>query len=323
MVSLIGGGFRWTPVARAAACEVPVAAGRGLPTAPAATPAAGAGIIQVEGTPKDATPASLPRATTGTPIATLPTAASSEVLTADLTAVSEALAACLSAGDAETVTTLADPRYLGQLFGSSVPLAAEDYIAIASELTPVPTRILRLENATQTAADRATATVTQVVGNQLLQDEWTFQRVAPGDRPANRNPWMIRSERSLPVTAPPDAGAIEVDIADTKYTLDTNRVTGPNVVLHGTNTTDVDHEMLVLKLTNGITTKDLLRAAGPDLPANAHFLGEVPIRGGHEADLVLVELDPGTYTIVCLFPNADGVPYLADGMEATFTVEKS
>ena len=323
LAALLIGGFLRAPAARAAACDVPVATERTLPAGPAATPAGGAGIIQVEGTPKNATPASLPPAPAATPIATLPATDSSEILTADLTAVSEAMAACLSAGDAKTVAKLGDPRYLGQLFGSSVPLAAEDYIAIGSELTPVPTRILRLENATQTADDRATATVTQVVGNQLMVDEWTFERVAPGDRPANRNPWMIRSERSLPVAAPRNASAIEVAIGDTSYTLNTNRVAGPSVVLHGNNVSGEDHEMLVLKLTNGFTTKDLLAASGPDLPANALFIGEIPLRGGHEADLVLVDLDPGTYTIVCLFPNADGVPYLADGMEATFTVEES
>ena len=65
-----------------------------------------------------------------------------QLLTEELTAVAESLAACLSEGDAETVTELAAERYLGQLFGSSVPFSRDDYVAIASELTPIPTRIM-------------------------------------------------------------------------------------------------------------------------------------------------------------------------------------
>ena len=62
-------------------------------------------------------------------------------------------------------------------------------------------------------------------------------------------------------------------------------------------------------------------AAGPDLPHQATYIGEQPVRAGATSDLVLVDLDPGTYTIVCLFPDAEGTPHLAQGMEATFRVE--
>jgi hypothetical protein len=91
------------------------------------------------------------------------------------------------------------------------------------------------------------------------------------------------------------------------------------VVLRGNNLAAEDHELLVLKFANGFTTDDLLRAAGPKLPEDVTWVGEIAVRGGREGDLVLVDLDPGNYTIVCLFPNANGVPYLADGMEATFS----
>jgi len=35
-----------------------------------------------------------------------------------------------------------------------------------------------------------------------------------------------------------------------------------------------------------------------------------------------VNLEPGSYTIVCLLPDASGVPDLANGMQATFTIQR-
>lgn len=317
MLLMTSAGLPWTPAARAAACQIPAAAGR-LPSVatPAATPVAASGVIQVaEQDSERATPAALPVVTNdATPVAE-PTATDA-ALSNELTAVAEAIAACLTEGDAETVTKLADERYLGQLFGSSVPLSAEDYIAIAKALTPIPTRIVSLDAVTQGDVDRATATVTQVVGNQLLTAEWTFERGANGD-----SAWKLRSERQLPVDAPRDAVTIGVEIDNTTFTLSRDSSDSENVVLQGNNTVSEDHELLVLKLADSFTTDDLLRASGPNLPQEAVYVGELPIRGGDEAALVLVDLDPGAYTIVCLFPNANGVPYLADGMEATFTVK--
>jgi uncharacterized cupredoxin-like copper-binding protein len=79
--------------------------------------------------------------------------------------------------------------------------------------------------------------------------------------------------------------------------------------------------MLLLRLASGYTTADLLRASGPDLPREVTFIGAATVTAGDEGDLVLVDLDPGEYTLVCLFPDPEGIPHLAQGMEANFTVE--
>jgi uncharacterized cupredoxin-like copper-binding protein len=244
-----------------------------------------------------------------------------ELLTEELTAVAESLAACLSEGDAETVTQLAAERYLGQLFGSSVPFSRDEYVAIASQLTPIPVRIVSLEDVTPSGNDRATALVTQIVGNQLLRAEWTFEPAPSGERRARENTWRLAGERQQPVSAPPGAAPIDVEIGDRSFTLDKGTVSGPDVVLSGTNDSDEDHEMLVLRLAPGFTTADLLRARGPDLPREVIYIGAATVRAGNEGHLVLVDLEPGEYTMVCLFPDPEGIPHLAQGMEAVFTVE--
>jgi uncharacterized cupredoxin-like copper-binding protein len=323
MAAFVAQGLDWSP-ALAATCDIPAAAGSSrdrLPaTASAATPTLGtrSTIIQVEGEdePELATPVS---ARVATPVQPAPDPAA--LLSAELTAVAESLAACLSAGDAETVTQLAAERYLGQLFGSSVPFSRDEYVAIASQLTPVPTRIISVEDVSPSGDDRATAVVTQVVGNQLLLAEWTFEP-APGDeRRARESMWRLAGERHMPVSAPPGAAPIDVEIGDRSFSLDERTVSGPDVVLSGMNASDEDHEMLVLRLASGYTTDDLLRASGPDLPREVTFIGAATVTAGDEGNLVLVDLDPGEYTIVCLFPDPEGIPHLAQGMEGTFTVE--
>jgi hypothetical protein len=302
---------------QSAACEIPAAQREAA--APAATPApAPDAVIQIEGSDA-ATAVAPPVATPATPAPLAPDPLAS--LTAELTAVSEALAACLSAGDAEMVTRLAAERYLGQLFGGSVPLPKADYIALATSLTPIPTRIVSLEDVEQSADDRAAATVTHIVGNQLMRAEWTFEHAPRAERRAGESPWWLAGERQMPAPPPRGAAIIDVEIGDRSFTLDETTVAGPDVVLRGDNVSAADHEMLVLRFAPELTTADLLRAAGPDLPPGVTFIGELPVKTGDQRDLVLVDLEPGTYTLVCLFPDAQGTPHLAQGEEAVFTVE--
>src|SRR5215207_2928036 len=196
MVPLVAQGLVWSP-ALAATCQIPAAVASSrdrLPATPGApTPmsAAGSSIIQVEG---EAEPAATAAASpVATPVQPAPDPV--ELLGEELTAVAESLAACLTAGDTETVTQLAAERYLGQLFGSSVPFSRDQYVAIASKLTPIPTRIVSLEDATPIGDDRATALVTQVVGNQLLRAEWTFEPAPRGERRAGESIWRLAGER--------------------------------------------------------------------------------------------------------------------------------
>jgi uncharacterized cupredoxin-like copper-binding protein len=322
MASFVAQGLKWSP-ALAATCEIPAAAASSrdrLPaTASASTPTSDTGfsIIQVQG--KDELAATPVAAIVATPVQ--PAADPAALLSEELTAVAESLAACLSAGDAETVTELAAERYLGQLFGSSVPFSKDEYVAIASQLRPIPTRITSVEDVTPSGDDRATAVVTQVVGHQLLRATWTFEPAPDGERRARESKWRLAGERQMTVSAPPGATPIDVEIGDRSFTLDTRTVSGPDVVLIGTNISDEDHEMLVLRLASGYTTADLLRASGPDLPREVTFIGAATVTAGDEGDLVLVDLDPGDYTLVCLFPDPEGIPHLAQGMEATFTVK--
>lgn len=295
-------------------CAIPDEQATAAPTATAASSPAPIIIAPVRrgvGTPvAESRPAATPVATAD-PLAPL---------TAELTEVTYALAACLSEGEAELVAALATERYLGQLYGGDMPLPRDDYLALAAELDPVPTEIRAITGVATDGDDRATAAVTSVVGRQLLVSRWTYRRAPEAEREEGQSRWQVDREEPLPFEPPTGTPELAVTIADYSFGLDETTVSGPDVVLSGQNSGDQDHELLVLRLDDGLTTQDLLRGTGPGLPDGVTYIGQATVPVAERVDLVLVDLEPGTYTLVCLFLTPDGIPHLALGMEAAFTV---
>jgi hypothetical protein len=134
--------------------------------------------------------------------------------------------------------------------------------------------------------------------------------------------WVVA--RAEPGTMTPASAPqmVDVQITENRYTLDTDTVSGETVQFNATNADAVDHELLVLRLEGDAKTSDLLTTPGPTLPKGISFIGQATIPAGAEGRLLLADLEPGKYAIVCLLQNEDGLPHLADGMETSFTVEK-
>ena len=316
-----------------AACAVPKAG------APARATEAGetkvqtsdGGVIEIGGAPTSVLPTVTPtRPATGAatplakPAATLPAAPSpgagnapdARNLGGELTATAQALGACLSAANAETVADLATGAYLGQLFYPGQTLSRDAFLASADQLLPVRTDVRKVENAKMDGPDKATAEVTQVVGNQLLRSRMGFVRPKAS---AGGAAWQVDREEPLAVAAPAGSQTLAVTLNDGAISLDQAQAKGPSIVLKGTNQSQQDHEMLVLNL-DGKSVTDLLRTAGPALPDFATYVGQATVPAGGTASVTLVDLAPGTYTILCLFPDQQGQPHAALGESATFTV---
>jgi hypothetical protein len=270
------------------------------------------------------------------------------VLQGDLDRVARALAACLSSGAHRTVAELATGRYLGLLAGTGGVLTPATYVALAQDLPLLPVGIRAIDAVRREEPDAASAEVVYVVANQLVHGRWAFV-AAPADPDAAGEPsapatdatdpdeaergtaeaaaervrWQVDDETPLPVAAPPNATRVEVELDEYEIELGRQRVEASEggLVLAAGNNGEREHEVLVLRLEDGADTEALLRQAGPRLPDGFVFAGQVTIPAGGQADLILVDLQPGRYALVSLLPDEDGVPDLARGMQAELRVD--
>jgi uncharacterized cupredoxin-like copper-binding protein len=102
------------------------------------------------------------------------------------------------------------------------------------------------------------------------------------------------------------------------------------------NADEAAHEAQIVKLKDGKTIKDVLadmksggeEAAAADIagdPDQQNYGTPALLYGHQRTEVVTDTMQPGTYGIVCFLPGPDGMPHVAMGMAAQFTVagEKS
>jgi len=91
---------------------------------------------------------------------------------------------------------------------------------------------------------------------------------------------------------------------------------GEDVVLELTNIGAELHEMNIFRLDDGATIQDFLGAFAPDAasPPPATPVGGVQGILPGESQLTSMDLDAGSYVLICFIPNAEGVPHVALGM---------
>lgn len=265
-----------------------------------------------------ATPAATPVMEGATPEASPAVAATAaDPLAQDLEAAATAIAGCLGDSQFDTLVLLTGDLYRGQLLGINEGLGATAFIDLAATLPNVAYQILSVEDASFADDTTATAVVTYELSHQVRTSTWEFSL----EEVEGETIWVLQSEAPMSPQIPAGATTVTVEIADNSYTLPEGNVQGPWVALQATNEDATDHEMLVLRLEGDATTETLLTSPGPNLPEGLTFIGQATVPAGGQGTLLLAGLQPGTYAIVDLFPNADGIPNLVDGMEVTFTVE--
>jgi hypothetical protein len=240
----------------------------------------------------------------------------SDVLARDLQAAATAIAGCLSDGQYETLVKITGDTYRGQLVGAGFPLTASEFTIVAEAMPDVPYQILRVENATLVSDTTATAEVTYELAHQVRYSTWEFEL----RQVDSKTVWALESETSMAPVAPANTDTLVVAIDSDGFSIADPTVSGPSVAIEATNSSDVDHEVLVLRLGPSVSTDDLL-AAGPSLPEGVTYIGQATVPAGGGGTLLLSGLQPGTYTIVDLLLNAQGLPNLSDGMSITFEVE--
>jgi hypothetical protein len=267
-------------------------------------------------------PASDTGAANGTPA---PVAAVDQQTEDDIRALVGSLAACLTDGDAASVAELVTDRYLGDAYGGGERMTKEDYLALAPSAPVVPVKVISVDQIGFTGDDTVTAQVITVQGNQLRTEEWTFlfrRNRQPSATPqaGGEGHWLVHQVAVRTSAAPQGAPEMKAVQSDYAIKLTPATVQGKDLVVTVQNTGKETHEFLALRLDSGASVDQLIRPTSDQFPANMHVIGQETVPSGETRTLVFVDLVPGTYTVVCLLPDADGVPHLALGETATFTV---
>lgn len=132
---------------------------------------------------------------------------------------------------------------------------------------------------------------------------------------------------ALAQSATPDASAYP----DVVYTSSEYKFEGPAQIQGGwvrvtlENSGKMDHHAMFLRLNDGKTPADLMAAAKTGIPGllsvSTSVGGPGSIAGGQKST-VIMNLEPGMYVVVCVIPDADGVPHMAKGMALPVEVTK-
>lgn len=296
-----------TPLASPAAgpCTAPELP-PGTPTPLEATPLA-------EGTPDpaaageavatEAATEAAPEAT-ATPVGT----PADPALTERIEAAADNLANCFNARDYLAVAALYTPGYLEAEFGVTNPY---DFPALVEGFGPPPIAVRSIDDVQALADGRVTSDTVVVIGNQIerTRDFWVEQ----GEHV------LLDVSADLPIEPP--AGATTVDVTTTDFAFQLSQVTIPagDLVLRGTNTGQYFHEIALARFPEGVEVSMAMMEAGS--PEGTEFFGGNGGPAGASFDVVLVGLEPGTYTLLCFVDEPDGVPHVAKGMIAELTIE--
>jgi uncharacterized cupredoxin-like copper-binding protein len=282
-------------------CAAPVLP-PGTPTPDDGTPEAMTGMEGMEASPEAEVPAE-----EGTP--------ADEATAAAITGAVENYAACYNSGDVTNVIALETENYLLSEYGSANP-----YDAIASEegAPPSTVELVSISNQMTYSDGRVSADVEAIVNGHWFQNLQMFF-AQDGDF------WKLDEEVELTPEPEGDTAVVGVALgsADNEYSITPNTpsvLQSEVLIFHATNGGAEAHEMIVLQLPEGADPMGLLDGSvGFD---QITFIGGVfGLAPGASQDLALVNLDPGTYTLICFFPSPDGTPHAALGMVATFTVD--
>ena len=229
-----------------------------------------------------------------------------------LTALYESAYACINGGDFLGFAALFTPEGLLEEFGTANPY---DLPAIIQGFGVVPKfRLISLDTVLVLPDGRYYAEATYRFGNALARE---------GAYYVEQNGGLLAAPGTvdLPVDVPADAQTATGELVDFGFNLsETSFTTGAPIAFDVTNTGQYPHEFAVVQPPAGATIEQVME--DPALQQQLRFVGATFAEPGQQAPpLVLFDLEPGTYTIVCFVDVPEGVPHVMRGMVAEFTVQ--
>lgn len=279
----------------------PLAGGCDAPALPPGTPTPLAAMISPDaGAATPAEPA---------PDAAVPGDAAGPQATARVIAGVTNFVACRNAGDYAAYAALLTPARLRAEAGTTNPY---DVVADLQAFN-LPITIISLQDVRTHPDGRLSAEFVHLFGPHLFYRSRIYV--------VDENGYItFDEEQFLPEEPLGESSVIDVNLTDFAFALSRNVITNaPYVVLRGTNSGAYAHEIIVAQLPDGATIEQALTGEIPE--DQIAFVGQAPLAPGQSDDLVLVNLEPGAYTLLCLTTEPDGVPHAALGMATQLVVE--
>lgn len=168
-----------------------------------------------------------------------------------------------------------------------------------------------VENVQTLDDGRLAADVTYQVFNNLTADQFVFVR--EGDF------LLVDTMIPMDVEIPEGATVITGEMVDYAFELDETSAPAGTIAFDVTNTGEYPHEIVIVGLPEGITIEDVFE--DESLFEQVQFYGFTFSESGEDAPpLVLVDMEPGIYTLICFVDVPEGVPHVMRGMILEFEV---
>ena len=214
---------------------------------------------------------------------------------------------CLSGGTPEQVVALMTPNFTLNEFGTENPYD----VLVDFEVTGTTVESL---GDPQTHDDGRVSVDIVYTGiyspNTYLHQRWFM--IEDGGY------FKIDEFRSLPIEGA--TATVDVSMVDYEFQMSQNTAPAGGVVAFNVaNNGQYPHEFVVLQLPEGATIEQAFAGEVPE--DQIEFYGFAFAPPGGQSVLGLTGLEAGTYTIVCFVDEPEGIPHVARGMIAEFTVE--
>ena len=117
-----------------------------------------------------------------------------------------------------------------------------------------------------------------------------------------------------------DPTATRRDVKLMEYEFDFDEpVTAGRTSFVATNAGAQAHFMLLVRLADGVTLEEAMKSDG-EKGIEGQWSSGIAAAGGSDEEALTVDLQPGTYGMLCFISDPDGTPHAMKGMAKQFTV---